>query len=88
VTMFFLYGAIASHTTSLVVLPFTSLSFFFGLWWADQVALGLALLPHSTHCVDTGCGGYLRRVPSAFASFLWPPFIFFTWWTLAVVCGW
>jgi len=25
--------------------------------------------PHSTHCVDTACGGYLRHVPSACAFF-------------------
>lgn len=33
------YGALASPTSSLVVLV-----------WASQVALGLVLLPHSTHC--------------------------------------
>jgi len=76
---------------SFTSLPFPFFFFFFfrGLRWAGQVALGLALLPHSTHCVDTDCGGYLRRVPSVCAFFLFfrPPF-FPTRWTLAVVCGW
>ena len=72
---YFIYGAIVGPTTPLVVLPFPFF-FFLGLGWAGQVALGLALLPHSTHCVDTACGGYLRRVPSACAFFFKASFFF------------
>jgi len=61
---FFLWGYSQSyHPFGCPSLPF--LLFFLGLGWAGQVALGLALLPHSTHCVDTACAQYLRRVPSA-----------------------
>jgi len=67
--LLFFNGGIASTTTTSVFLPFLFSPPFCGLRWAGQVAL----LP-TPHCVDTACGGYLRRVSSACAR-----------WTLAVV---
>jgi len=62
----FFYGAIASPTTSSVVLPF--LFFFVGLRWAGQVALGMAPLP-TLHTPWTPWDTHVRHVTSVCAFF-------------------
>lgn len=79
----FAYGAIASPTTTSIVLPFPFVCFF-GPKVGRSGCLRTAPTPQSTHFVDSPCGGYLGCVQSTGASFR--PHFFCTRRTLAVVC--